>query len=88
MGGEGSMMAANNSLKNNRNLVAKRKEKKALSGSYANLKLAEFPKATPEELKRIKEKIQRENKLLRIKQIIIVSILLCIIVLFVVFVIK
>ena len=30
MGGEGSMMAANNSLKNNRNLVSKRKEKRSL----------------------------------------------------------
>ncbi|WP_339917394.1 hypothetical protein [Yeosuana marina] len=88
MGGEGSMIAANNSLKNNRNLVAKRKEKRALSGNYLAVQLAEFPKATPEQLDRIKEKIQRENKQLRIKQIIIVSIFFCIIVLFVTYIVK
>ena len=87
MGGEGSMMAANNSLKNNRNLVAKRKETKALSGSYANMKLAKFPKATPEELERIKKKIQSDNKQLRRKQFIIVSVLFCIILFFVMYVI-
>lgn len=82
MGGEGSMMAANNSLKNNRSLVAKRKETKALSGSYANVKIKEFPKATPEELIRIKEKIILENKRIRTKQLIIVTTFLCAIVLF------
>ncbi|GGK27109.1 hypothetical protein GCM10007962_21720 [Yeosuana aromativorans] len=83
MGGEGSMMAANNSLKNNRNLVAKRKEKKALSGSYANLKLAKFPKATPEQLERIKKKIQSDNRQLRRKQIVIFGIIIVIIVSFI-----
>lgn len=87
MGGEGAMMAANNSLKNNRNLVAKRKEKKALSGSYANMKLAKFPKATPEELERIKKKIQSENRQLRIKQIVTVLVLFCIILFFIMYVI-
>jgi hypothetical protein len=82
MGGEGSMMAANNSLKNNRSLVAKRKETKALSGSYSNSKIKEFPKATPEELIRIKEKIILENKRIRTKQLIIVTTFLCVIVLF------
>ena len=62
MGGEGAMMAANQSLKNNRSLASKRRENTALSGSYANIKLKEFPKATPEQLKAIKEKTIRENK--------------------------
>ena len=57
MGGEGSMMAANNSLKNNRSLLSKRKEKNSLSGSYSNVKMADFPKATAQELKRIKDPI-------------------------------
>lgn len=39
MGGEGAMMAANNSLKNNRSLLAKRNKTKALEGSYANIEL-------------------------------------------------
>ncbi|WP_338357033.1 hypothetical protein [Yeosuana marina] len=80
MGGEGSMMAANNSLKNNRNLVAKRKEKRALSGNYSAVQLAEFPKATPEELERIKKKIQSENRQLRIKQISMFGIIILILV--------
>ena len=83
MGGEGSMMAANNSLKNNRNLVAKRKEEKALSGSYANMNLAKFPKATTEDLERIKRKIQSDNKQLRRKQITIFGIIIVILVSFI-----
>lgn len=69
MGGEGSMMAANNSLKNNRDLVSKRKERGGLTGSYSNVKLSEFPKATPEQLKEIKERMKREQKQTRKKQI-------------------
>lgn len=69
MGGEGSMMAANQSLKNNRNQL-KRKDRNALSGSYANIKLKEFLKATAEELQEIKERIQKENKEALTKQLI------------------
>ncbi|MBD0832442.1 hypothetical protein [Aestuariibaculum sediminum] len=46
MGGEGAMMAANSSLKNNRDLVSKRKESKALQGSYANVNIKKYPNAT------------------------------------------
>lgn len=70
MGGEGSMAAANASLKNNRSLLAKRKEKKALSGSYANVEMKEFPKATPQKLRLIREKLIRENRETRIKKLI------------------
>lgn len=48
MGGEGSMAAANALLKNNRSQFAKRKDKKALSGSYSNVEIKKFPEATPE----------------------------------------
>jgi hypothetical protein len=78
MGGEGAMMAMINSIKNNKSLLSKRKEKHTMSGSYANLKIAKFPEATPEELLRIKEKIQKENKQIRTKQIIAFSILFCV----------
>ncbi|MDB2462522.1 hypothetical protein N9W61_00230 [Algibacter sp.] len=67
MGGEGAMMAANNSLKNNRGLVSKRREKGALEGSYANIELKEFPKATPEQLLEIKQRVKEENRKTRIK---------------------
>ena len=70
MGGEGSMAAANASLKNNRSLLSKRKEKGALSGSYANVKMKEFPSASPELLFEIKSRIIKENTKLKRKQII------------------
>ena len=70
MGGEGAMMAANNSLKNNRNLVSKRKENKALEGSYANAKMKTFPKATEADLLRIREKVQLANKKARMKLLV------------------
>lgn len=80
MGGEGSMMAANNSLKNNRSLLSKRKEKSGLSGSYSNVKLADFPEATPQELMRIKKKIQRDNKQEKVKQLVLFIVLIIIVI--------
>ncbi len=82
MGGEGSMMAANQSLKNNRGQLSKRKDKKALGGSYAHIELKEFPKATEAQLKEIKERVQRENKLARTKQLILLLIFIIAIFLF------
>tara|TARA_R110002049_G_scaffold293731_1_gene478941 strand:+ start:20776 stop:21036 length:261 start_codon:yes stop_codon:yes gene_type:complete len=80
MGGEGSMMAANNSLKNNRSLISKRKEKSTLSGSYSNLELKEFPKTTPEDLAKLREKIMHENQVLRKKQWFVFCILTAVLV--------
>ncbi|NJX16151.1 hypothetical protein [Tamlana crocina] len=70
MGGEGSMAAANASLKNNRNQLAKRKDSKALSGSYAHVKMKDLPKASTQSLKKIREQIQRENETARKKVIV------------------
>ncbi len=84
MGGEGSMMTANQSLKNNRNLL-KRKERNALEGSYANIQLKEFPKATKAQLQEIKERVQIENKQARIKQLILLALFIITISLFFVF---
>ncbi|MFD1614454.1 hypothetical protein [Gelatiniphilus marinus] len=75
MGGEGSMAAANNSLKNNRNLL-KKNRKNALSGSYANLQLKEFPNATPEQLIEIKENMKREEKQIRKKLILAILLII------------
>jgi maltodextrin utilization protein YvdJ len=85
MGGEGAMMAANNSLKNNRGLLAKRKEMKALEGSYANIQLKEFPKATVEQLEEIRERIQTKNKQNRIRLLIVLGVSLIILVSFVIY---
>lgn len=80
MGGEGSMAAANTTLKNNRNLL-KKKQKGSLSGSYANVELKEFPKATPEQLKEIKEKIIKQNKTRNAKQLIVFIVLIIVLIL-------
>lgn len=85
MGGEGAMMAANNSLKNNRSLLAKRKETKALEGSYCNIGLKEFPKATAEQLEEIRERIQIKNKQNRIQQFIALGVFLIILASFVIY---
>ncbi len=81
MGGEGSMMAANQSLKSNRSLLKKRKEKGALRGSYSNMELKEFPKATPEILKEIRERIQKERKRSLVKSLILSVVIIIIIIL-------
>lgn len=80
MGGEGAMAAANNSLKNNRNLL-KNKRKGSLSGSYANIELKEFPEATSEQLEEIKEKIIKQNKADRAKQLIVFIVLVTVLIL-------
>lgn len=79
MGGEGAMMTANISLKNNRNLLLKRKEKRI--GSYTNVTLKELPKATPEQLIEIKENIQKENKKARTKTFLVFGVLIFIVLL-------
>ncbi|WP_136480018.1 potassium-transporting ATPase subunit KdpA [Cognatitamlana onchidii] len=70
MGGEGHMAAAINSLKNNRSLLKKRKDKKALSGNYSDVKLRDFPEATPENLKAIRTRIRKEERQARKRYLI------------------
>ena len=70
MGGEGAMMAMINAIKNNKSLLSKRKDKKALSGSYANVKLNDFPEATPKMLHEIRIRMAKERKQRLIKMAI------------------
>ena len=71
------------SLKNNRNQLSKHDRFKNAKGHYRNNKTEfNFPEATPEELERIKEKIRRENKQLRRKQLIVLGIVLVILISF------
>ncbi|WP_346881086.1 hypothetical protein [uncultured Algibacter sp.] len=86
MGGEGAMAAANASLKNNRGQMSKRKDRKALEGSYAHIELKDFPKATEAQLHAIKEKINKENRQARVKHIIMFVIMALALVLFLRFV--
>ena len=62
MGGEGSMMSMIQTLRNNKKMMSKRKDKKSFEGSYANVTMREFPKASPEQLKMIRQRMQLENK--------------------------
>jgi len=84
MGGEGSMAAANNSLKMNRSQLSKRKDRKGFEGSYSKVEMRKFIKVTSEQLINIKEKIRLENKIILRKQILFIALL--IIILFLLFV--
>ncbi|WP_203255860.1 hypothetical protein [Hyunsoonleella ulvae] len=81
MGGEGSMMAANSSLKTNRGQLSKRKEKKGLEGSYAGIELKEFPKATEEQIQAVRDNIKAQNRKTQLRSIIAFCILIVILVL-------
>ncbi len=72
MGGEGSMAAANQSLKQNRILLRKRKfrDTKDLMRSYSESSTLEFEKIAPEDLSRIKQEIRSKAKREQKKRII------------------
>lgn len=84
MPGEGFMMMAIKSLKDNRSLLAKRKDKQNLQGSYAGVKLAKFPKAKPEQLEKIRNRMQAENKKNKTRLIVAFS-LISLVVIFIAF---
>lgn len=81
MGGEGAMMNANISLKNNRKLLSKRTGKTGLSGSYSKVELRDFPEATPQALKELREKLQRENKRMKVKQFLVLLVVIFLLIL-------
>ena len=86
MGGEGSMMAMIHAIKNNKSLLAKRKDNKKLSGSYGDVKL-NFPEATPELLQEIRERMRREKRQQLIKTAIAVFVVLAILIVFLTYII-
>ncbi|WP_054851955.1 hypothetical protein [Olleya sp. ITB9] len=75
MGGEGSMMAANQSLKSNRNMLAKRKEK-SFSFVTNSTEKTEYnlPEISEASILLLRHKLQKEHKQRRIKQIILLAI--------------
>jgi len=79
MGGEGSMMAANNSLKANRALKNKRKKGSFSYVSTSGEKWIDHKKASPELLAEIKDRILREQKIRR-RRVLISTILLIILI--------
>lgn len=83
MGGGGSMAGANQSLKANRKLVGKRKENR-FSFVHTSTEKTEYdlPKSTPETLKRIQERVTRENKLRLKKRLIIIGVIMVLLISF------
>lgn len=75
MGGEGSMMAANQSLKSNRNMLVKRKEK-SFSFVTNSTEKTEYnlPEISEASILLLRQKLQKEHKQRRIKQIILLAI--------------
>ena len=73
-GGYGSV---NIVLKNNKNLLRKRKHFETSLGGYSKTEkpVYKFPVSTPHKLRSIKERLERENKQRQLKQIIVVSII-------------
>jgi len=72
MGFGGSAAAMNVVMKNNRNLLKKRKGLKDTLGSYSSGEKPEFdfPEATPQVLSAIRERLLLENEILRRRRII------------------
>ena len=81
MGGEGAMMAANQSLKSNRNMMAKRKEK-SFSFVTNSTEKTEYnlPKITEQKILMLRKKLQQEQKLRRTKQVVVLSVVMLILI--------
>ena len=71
MAGEGFMMSANTSLKNNRRNKTSRLEKFVNTTSNGQDEFVDPNKATPEQLALIRQKLQEENKAIQKKKIIL-----------------
>ena len=81
MGGGGTIGMMNSVIKNNRNLLKKRKKLKNMKGSFVPSEKMEFktPDASPHALNRLRNKIQEEQKSLRQKQLIVSGFIIAII---------
>lgn len=80
MAGEGFMLSANTSLKNNKRSKKSRLEKFVNTTSNGQSELIDHKTATPEMLAEIREKLQTENKLQLRKKIIKTVIFIAIII--------
>lgn len=69
MAGEGFMMSANTSLKNNRRNKTSKLEKFVNTTTNDNIEFVDSNTATPEELAAIRQRLQQENKAIQKKKI-------------------
>lgn len=74
----GVVQSAISSIKNNRNLISKRKKlKDSLVGYYAKEKSKfNFPEATPQMIKELRMRLIKENKQRRLKQFLLLGVIL------------
>ncbi len=71
-------------IKNNKSIMldkSRRFRKTSGSFDWSKSQQFDFPKATPQELKRIREKLKREQRKTRVKQILIFCVVILIIIL-------
>ena len=79
----GIVQSAIATMKSNRSLLSKRERlQNTLSGSENEKPEYDLPKSTPETLKRIQEKIKRENKLRLKKRLVIITVVMICLILF------
>lgn len=70
-------------IKNNKSIMLdkSRRFRKTTGGfDWSKSKQFDFPKTTPEELKRIREKLKKEQRQIRFKQILVLSIIMLILI--------
>lgn len=78
MGGEGSMMQMIHTLRNNKSMLNKRKERREMTGSFSGEKLEFKNTSTQEDLIKIRLRLQKERKQKRVKTIIVFSVFMLI----------
>lgn len=79
MGGEGSMMHMINTLKNNKSMLSKRKERRSVHGKYSGEKLEFENSASKADLEQLRLRLQSEHKQKRVKIAIVFGVLMMII---------
>ncbi|MFL0353960.1 hypothetical protein [Xanthomarina sp. GH4-25] len=77
MGGEGSMMQMIHTLRNNKSMLTKRKDRRVINGSYSGEKLEFNNTSTQEDLIRIRLRLQKERKQMLLKTTVIFSVFMC-----------
>ena len=76
MGGEGSMMHMIHTLRNNKSMLSKRKDRRVINSSFSGEKLEFENTSTQEDLVKIKLRLQKERKQKPIKTVVIFSVVM------------
>ncbi|HLV38209.1 hypothetical protein [Xanthomarina sp.] len=71
MGGEGAMMHMIHTLRNNKSMLTKRKERRVVNSVFFGEKLEFENTSTQEELLKLRLRLQKESKQMRIKTLVV-----------------